>query len=122
MKRSCYFAAVALLVAFSLAMTNPPANAGRMGGATSTTGTVPATYSVYYDITFNQGEPAVVTVNGDGRSILYLMIYDSDGHVSIGTGNFFSKTASMNVYRTGVFRVEVRNAGLSDTNFTLTTN
>jgi hypothetical protein len=68
---------------------------------------------------------AVVSVAGDGQSQLFVLIYDSDGHVVISNANMRGRppaTAVMNVYRSGMFRVEVRNIGVLDNSFTLTTN
>jgi hypothetical protein len=53
---------------------------------------------------------------------LILYVYDADGHVTIGAGSWDRKTANLNVYRAGVFRVEVRNLGASNDTFMLTTN
>src|SRR6266542_1427728 len=119
MKRLVLILAFALVVAPSL--TNVDA-AGRVGGPMSSMSTAPAGASVYFDIPFIGDEPAVVTINGDGRSILHLYLYDGDGHVAVGDGSTDRKTATMNVYRTGTFRVEVRNIGNNPDNFVITTN
>jgi hypothetical protein len=85
-------------------------------------GVVTAAGSVFYDIPFAAGDMAVVTVNGDAPSLLYVLLYDADGHVATGVGTMDTKTVSMAVYRTGTFRVEVRNMALRDARFRLTTN
>ena len=53
---------------------------------------------------------------------MFVLLYDSDGHAVTGTGDANRKQVSMSVYRAGVFRVEVRNLGIRDSAFTLTTN
>jgi hypothetical protein len=49
-------------------------------------------------------------------------LYDSDGHVALGYGGWNQKTVSMNVYRTGSFRVEIFNVGVIDSPVYVTTN
>jgi len=120
MKRSTLFIAVIALIVLSL--LNTPAFAGRVGGPLYNVSTVPGGVSVYYDVYFADGEPAVVTVVGNGNSMLSVLIYDADGHVAMGTGFLDRREAVMDVYRGGMFRVEVRNVGISDNTFTLTTN
>jgi len=121
MKRIRILAAGALATCLLIAMI-PLARAGRVGGPEYRLGVVPAATSVYYDIPFAAGEMAVVTVNGDAPALLYVLLYDADGHVANGVGTMESKTVSMDVYRTGTLRVEVRNMGLRDASFRLTTN
>jgi hypothetical protein len=67
-------------------------------------------------------EPAVVTVTGDGDGTMNVLLRDADGHIAIGAGTLNQRTVSMDVYRGGMFRVEVRNLGNRDLTFTLTTN
>jgi hypothetical protein len=121
MKRFHWIGAIALVL-MMLVLASPTATAGRVGGPMSTVGMAPLGESVYYDMSFTAGDRAVVTVKGNGRSILHVLLYDSDGHIATGVGSFDAKTVTMDVYRTGVFRVEVRNIGLFDTQFKLTTN
>lgn len=112
----------ALMAGLALSIAVNPVLAGRMEGPTSVVATAPVGLSVYYDMTLVAGEPTVMTVIGNGRSILFVMIYDADGHVAVGAGSNDRKMVSMDVYRTGVFRVEVRNIGVADDTFTLSTN
>jgi len=116
--------AVALVIAAASTQNwaSSTAFAGRLGGPLSTVATAPAGMSVYYDILFVEGEPAMVAISGDGRAMLFVLIYDADGHIASGGGNSDRKLVSMDVYRSGVFRVEVRNIGVRDSSFTLTTN
>jgi hypothetical protein len=121
MTRTIRTIAAVVILAAALVMA-PKAGAGRIGGPTTMMGTVPAATSVYYDIPFAAGDQAVVTLAGNGNSLVFVLIYDSDGHVAIGNGRMDRRTAVMDVYRTGTFRVEVRNLGVFANNFTLTTN
>jgi hypothetical protein len=122
MKRSIHLFSTAILAAALLILAEPKVTAGRIGGPMSTVATAPGGQSVFFTVSFAAGEPAIVTVVGNGRSVLNLMIYDTDGHVAIGAGGNDRKTARMDVYRAGVFRVEVRNISIYDDTFTLMTN
>ena len=82
---------------------------------------MPQGESVFLDIRFNTGT-AIVSIDGDGHTLMQVYIYDSDGHISTGVGNANSKVATMQVYRSGNFRVEVRNYGVRDGDVTLSTN
>jgi hypothetical protein len=83
---------------------------------------VPARQSAIYDMQFAAGEQAVVTVAGNGVTNLELFVYDADGHIIVGDGRYDRKTARLDVYRTGSFRVEVRNLGPMDNTVLLITN
>ena len=113
---------VLALVLMMAALASPAAKAGRIGGPMSAVGMVPLGESVYYSMSFTEGDRAIVSVKGNGQSILHLLLYDTDGHIAIGVGGLDTKTVIMDVYRTGVFRVEVRNLGVRDSAFQLTTN
>lgn len=73
-------------------------------------------------MTFVAGERAVITVAGNGNTNLDLLVYDADGHIIVGEGLYDRKTARVDVYRTGSFRIEVRNLGLMDNAALLMTN
>ena len=122
MKRCMHFGALVLLAASLLMLAAPVGNAGRVGGPMTAVSTAPAGQSVYYDISFAEKQLAVVSITGNGRSLMFILIYDADGHVTTSTGRLDRQTATIDVYRTGVFRVEVRNLGVQDNTFTLTTN
>jgi hypothetical protein len=98
------------------------ADAGRMGGPAWESGSVPPHRSVFYTMPFVAGEPANLTVIGDGNSPLEVFVYDADGHVTRGGGFGDQKGATVNVYRSGMFRVEVRNLGPRTEEFTLYSN
>jgi hypothetical protein len=124
MKRITHFVGVLTLAASMLILTNTSAMAGRIGGPTSTIGSVAIGGSVYYDISFAAGERAVVMINGAGNAMIQVFMYDADGHVVTSTGLADRKviTLAMDVYRAGAFRVEIRNLGNRDCSFLLTTN
>jgi hypothetical protein len=122
MKRSIQTLGVFLATMMMFALANPSAEAGRIGGPLSTVVGTPSGTSVFFDVSFVAGERAVINVAGNGSSQVYLLVYDSDGHVFEGVGLLDRRTVIMNVYRTGAFRVEVRNLGLLPNIVTLTTN
>lgn len=124
MKSITHFLGVFILAASMLILTHTSAMAGRIGGPTSTSGLIATGGSVYYDIPFAAFERAVVTINGSSNAMLQVFMYDADGHVVTSTGLADRKliTLSMDVYRAGVFRVEIRNLGNRDCSFQLTTN
>jgi len=122
MRRSIHLFGVVVAAALIFALTSPSAQAGRIGGPLSTVSAVPVGTSVFFDIPFGAGDPAVVTVAGDGDGTMNVLLQDADGHIAIGTGTLNRRTVSMDVYRGGMFRVEVRNLGPRELTFTLTTN
>jgi hypothetical protein len=125
MTRAIRILGVAGLLSAMLALGYPQVQAGRAGGPQVIVGVVPAGTSVFYDMPFEAGSPAIVSVAGNGASQLFVLLYDSDGHVAISNVNMSARppaTAVMNVYRSGMFRVEVRNVGVLNNAFTLTTN
>jgi hypothetical protein len=103
-------------------LSGQTATAGRIGGPAYKVSTAPAHESVFYSVSFAAGAPGVVTVVGSGNTSLELYVYDADGHVVVGKGSSDEKTAVVNVYRTGLFRIEVRNIGPSMNSFVLRTN
>ncbi len=124
MKSFMKFGGVAMLAASLLVFTSSSVTAGRIGGPTIVNGSVAVSGSVYYDIPFAAGERAVVTIDGARDSMIQVFMYDADGHVVTGTGLADRKvvTLQMDVYRSGRFRVEIRNMGTRDGTFRLTTN
>lgn len=107
----------------ALVVLRPPgAVAERIGGPMSTTATAPAYESVFFNIPFQEGRPAVVSIFGNGQTILHVLMYDADGHMALGNGSWDRKTVGMDVYRTGVFRIEVRNLGQLPNTFVIATN
>lgn len=120
MRRQLLSLAALALLAGALAI--PSVHAGRMEGPLVTIGLVPGGLSAHYDVNLTEGEPAVIAIVGNGNAPVELIVYDADGHVSVGTGAADRKTVILGVYRTGTFRVEVRNPRAADATFTLMTN
>jgi hypothetical protein len=122
MKQLIRFLGVALLGVSALALASPMAHAGRFGGPASALAAVPAYDSVYFDIPFTAGEPAVVSISNTGGTQLDLYLVDSNGTLAMGIGAGIRKTAAMYVTRPGWFRAVVRNAGPVQRTFVISTN
>jgi hypothetical protein len=118
----CKLAALLLLGATVIVARPAPAQAGRIGGPSTALVFAPAYDSVFYDAPFVAGEPALVTIAGDGNANLELYVYDADGHVSPAFGFGDRKLAAMTVYRSGFFVIEVRNRGPWASTVVVTTN
>jgi hypothetical protein len=103
--------AFALALTGLLAFITPAADAGRTSGPASEVVVVPGYQSVYYDIPFDGGQVAVVTIRGNGASVLNLSMHDFDGHVAVGAGSWDAKVVSMYVYRPGTLRIQIDNIG-----------
>lgn len=114
---------VTVVAVVLLAVCAVPGKAGRTGGPTSTTVLVPAYQTVNLDMPFNEKEMAIVTVQTSLRGTRTVVsIYDSDGNVTRGVNRKNLSTAVMDVYRGGMFRVELANLGPVDDLVMLTTN
>ena len=98
------------------------AEAGRIGGPMVDVGTIAPGQTVTYDVPFAGGMPASVAVMGNGAGNVELYIFDADGHVVQGDGEFERRVATMNVYRAGYFRVVLRNTGAVASTVTVGTN
>jgi hypothetical protein len=103
--------AIAALALAALGAAGQQAYAGRIGGPMVDFGTVPAGRSVFFDIPFAERALATVSVMGNGPGNVELYVYDGDGNVTEGGGMAERRTATVNVYRAGIFRVELRNTG-----------
>ena len=86
MRRFIHLAAISLLAASIMLVTDHTATAGRTGGPMTAFGKVGIGKTVYYDISFAANERAVVTVTPMGNTIFQLLMYDSDGHVVSDSG------------------------------------
>jgi hypothetical protein len=87
------------------------AAAGRRGGPATETVTLGPYESRTFYVPFAGGEPAVVSLGGPATTNVEMLVYDGDGNVT-GTDVIRSrKVAVINVYRAGLFRVELRNIG-----------
>ncbi len=122
MKRSMHFLGNAFVLAGILGLAASAGQAGRSGGALSTFSTAPAGTSIPFDLAFDAGQPAVIVIESNGQAVMDVRLSDADGHVAVGTGPSNRKTVTMNVYRAGMFHVEVRNLGSQQMIFTLSTN
>lgn len=114
--------AIALLSVSALVAWQAHVSAGRTGGPMNMVGSVAPYDSAFYDIPFNAGQTAVVSVHGNGSTNLQLFLHDDDGHTANGLGYWDQRTVSMDVYRAGFFRVEVRNLGARTNTFVIATN
>jgi hypothetical protein len=112
----------AVLIAALFALSAPTAQAGRFGGPASGLVTVAGYDSVSFDVPFNAGEPAVVSIAGSGTTILNLYLFDGNGAFQIGAGVSDHKTVSANVVQPGLFRIIVRNGGPYPSTFRIATN
>jgi hypothetical protein len=122
MARFTRYICIAVLSVTFLGLGSSVAFADRSGGPISGTGTVAAGRTAHFNVIFEEGAPAIVTISGNGSAPLELIIRDALGNVVRGVGTSDSKTATMNVYRTGNFRIEVRNTGSYTNNFRISTN
>jgi hypothetical protein len=88
---------------------------GRASGPGRTTKVVRSGGMMVFHETFRGGEPAVVSISGDGDSDLDLFIYDENG-ILICRANSRSddETCRWNPRWTGPFRIEVRNLGVAN--------
>lgn len=122
MKTFRHFLLTTLLGVSALFVWNDPVAAGRIGGAIAERMTLAPNQSAVFDVPFAAGEPAVVSVLGNGTANLDVALYDGDGNSARGIGFTDRKTASMRVYREGLFRIEVRNLSPTTSTFVLRTN
>ena len=111
-----------LVVGTILAASFQPADAGRFGGRGSFSAMLYPGEFATFDVLFGWGNPAIVTAHSLGKSDLELLVYDGDGNVWRGVGPWGRREARINVYRTGTFRIEVRNLGADVSNFVVRTN
>src|SRR5437879_5537562 len=115
------FGVAALALAATL-MSGQKVEAGRIGGPAAVTVTL-APYQVEsVDVPFAGDLPAVVTVDGPGAINVELYVRDGDGNVTQPVLVNGRKTVIINVYREGLFRVEVRNVTPRESTITVSTN
>jgi hypothetical protein len=111
MRRFPGFLGIALLGVTAMFVSGRPVQAGRVGGPASEVGVILPYDTVFFDVDFAAGTPAVVSTIGNGNTNLELFLYDADGHVSPGIGFGDRKTAAMRLYRGGTLRLVIRNTG-----------
>jgi len=104
------------------AVATQRAEAGRVGGPVVDNVTLAPGQIISFNVQFAAGATASMAVMGNGAGNVELYIFDGDGHAIRGGGAFERRVATMNVYRTGYFRVEVRNTGAVATTLTVGTN
>ena len=112
----------ALIVGTILATSFQPVDAGRMGGRGTFHAMLFPSEIASFDVALAWGDPGVVTAYTLGRSDLELVVYDGDGNVWVGSGLWGRRATRINVYRTGTFRIEIRNVGAEACNFVVHTN
>ena len=122
MQRFAFNMAVVLALIGVCGENLPTATAGRTAGPTSAMIVVPANQTVYFDETFNAGQPAIVSITTTGRTPVQVNLYDADGNIALGNGFGARISARMDVYRAGLFRIEVVNMGDQDAIILLATN
>ena len=113
--------AVVLGAAF-LICSGEAAHADRFPRPASEVRTIFPAQTLVFDIAFQGGRPAVVMVSGNKATPLQVVMSDSDGHFAVADGFGDQKTVRMNVYRGGMFKVEVSNQGAVNNTFTIRTN
>src|SRR5689334_19047666 len=104
--RNTMIAAAALLTLASNAFAGDPT------GANAGFADVSARSTDVYAIPFAGGEPALVTVRGDGDTDLDLYVYDENGNLICSDTDYTDQLiCSWSPRWTGMFRIEVRNLG-----------
>jgi hypothetical protein len=123
MKRLIHFLAIAALVGSIAVLSTSDVKAGRTGGSQSWVGIVPAYQSVYYDISFDAGAPAVIVASGTTTTGgLNLIVTDSVGNSWVGRSKGPQTIVRFQVVQTGNFHVVVQNPGNLPNMFVLSTN
>ena len=112
----------AIIFGTILATSFQPVDAGRIGGRGSLHAMLFPNEVASFDVVFAAGEPAVVNGFTLGRSDLDLIVYDGDGNVWAGSGLWGRRATRIDVYRTGTFRIEIRNRGAEFCNYVVRTN
>ena len=93
----------------ALAFIVPHADAGRVGGPATENVTLAPGQEAAYDVQFDFGPGTKVSVRGDGRANITLMVYDSNGNAFEGVGVLASRAVTLDITRAGYFRIVVRN-------------
>jgi hypothetical protein len=99
------------------------AQAGRLNGPGVGTKRCEAHATVTYYETFRGGEPAVISIRGDGDTDLDLFVYDAQGRlVAEAIGPSDRETVQFYVPSTSTYRIVVRNLGNVWNRFGMATN
>lgn len=113
---------ILLIAALTLAIASGHAEAGRLGGPITDSALVMPGQSLYFDVSFVAGFPAEVAIASQYSDAVELYVYDGDGNVTRGVGLMGRRLATIDVYRTGPFRVELRNTGYLASTVVVQTN
>jgi hypothetical protein len=117
------FTRVLSLAALAVALLVPQrAEAGRIGGPAWGILDLAPGQTVSYDVPFAANEQANIAVMGNGPGNVELAVFDSDGHVTRGSGMNERRVAVVNVYRPGYFRVVISNTGAVSSTVLVGTN
>jgi hypothetical protein len=97
--------------------------AGRQGGPGRTVTRVHAFSTDVFEVRFVGGQPAGVSIRGDGDTDLDLYVYDENGNlIGRSTGLSDREIVTWTPRWTGTFRIEVRNLGSVYNQYSLVTN
>ena len=102
-------------------MAVPAAQAGRFAGPGSDAAVVSAYGSITYTERFEGDEAAVVTIKGDGDTVLTVVVYDQNGNL-IDSDVGVSCQVRWVPRWTGKFKIVVNNLGDESNQFRLKTN
>jgi hypothetical protein len=105
--RACCLA----VVGAALLASGQQAAAGRLGGPAAETVTLGPFETRTFYVPFAANQPAVVALGGPATTNVEMIVYDGDGNVTGTDVVRGRKVAVINVYRAGLFRVELRNIG-----------
>lgn len=96
---------------------------GRVGGPVRHRDSVRARHHDIYNVRFYGGEPAIVTVVGDGDTDLDLRIYDQNGNLICRDTDYTDRNyCRWQPLWTGNFRIKVTNLGRVYNRYTISTN
>jgi len=122
MKRFMHFVGIVVLAVTVAILSASDANAGRTGGSSSWMAVVPAYRTVTYNISFDAGAPAIISVGGSNMSDLSVVVTDASGNHWSSSGLGPLQVVRFDVIQSGYFRVEIRNTGTIDNLFVIRTN
>jgi hypothetical protein len=111
MKNLTRICGLAVLALAALLASGQEATGGQPGGPTTDTVTLAPFETRTFYVAFAAGEPAVVSLGGPAATNVEMTVYDGDGNVTRTDVVRGRKVAVINVYRAGLFRVELRNIG-----------
>jgi hypothetical protein len=104
--------ALAVSILCTSAMVSGQALAGAVNGPSASNYVVAPNQSDALSVTFRAGDPARVTIVGDGDTDLVLQVFDRDGRRmcrAVGAGDI--RSCRFRASQTAPYRVEVTNIG-----------